>query len=104
MIEKTFSGGCQCGQVAYEVTCETLVAYICHCNECQRQTASAFAISVPIEMDGLRITGELSSYDRPAHSGATTKCFFCSSCGTDEGLSSVFEVSRADNPEGWDNG
>jgi len=82
MTEKTFSGGCQCGQVAYEVTCETFVAYICHCNECQRQTASAFAISIPIEMDGLRITGELNSYDRPAHSGATTKCFFCSSCGT----------------------
>ena len=77
-----FSGGCQCGQVKYEIACDELVAYACHCNECQKQTASAFALSVPVKLDELHITGELKSYERSAHSGAITKCLFCPGCGT----------------------
>lgn len=77
-----FSGGCQCEQVKYEVSCDELVAYACHCKECQKQTSSAFAISVPLKLDDLRIKGELMSYERPAHSGAITECLFCPDCGT----------------------
>lgn len=82
MSKETFSGGCQCGQVRYKICQETLIAYACHCIECQRQTASAFALSVPIELDAFCVDGSLTAYDRPAHSGATTKCHFCSNCGT----------------------
>ena len=82
MVKQSFSGGCQCGQVEYEITREKLGSYICHCEECKKQSASAFAISVPVHLSELSLTGSLNSYDRPAHSGAITHCWFCSSCGT----------------------
>src|SRR5271167_4851648 len=40
-------GGCQCGAVRFQIAANRLVAYACHCLECQKQSASAFGISVP---------------------------------------------------------
>jgi hypothetical protein len=44
--EKT--GGCQCGAVRYELTGDPLPLAISHCNECQKQTARAFGMSLPV--------------------------------------------------------
>ena len=44
----THMGGCQCGAVRYTLATDKITAYACHCLECQKQSASAFAISVPI--------------------------------------------------------
>ena len=82
MTNKVISGGCQCGQVRYELCVEELISYICHCTECKKQSASAFAISVPIKSNVFEQTGEMRCYQRPAHSGATTYCHFCGACGT----------------------
>ena len=76
------SGSCQCGDIKISIKRETLVSYICHCHECQKQSASAFAISIPLNVSEVSITGKLNSYERPADSGAVTKCYFCSNCGT----------------------
>ena len=35
------TGGCQCGAVRYEIAQEPLAVYVCHCRECQKQSASA---------------------------------------------------------------
>lgn len=80
MTRKT--GSCQCGQISIKIEVERLICYICHCTECQAQSASAFAISVPLEMKDAKISGKLNAYKRPAHSGAITSCFFCADCGT----------------------
>jgi hypothetical protein len=40
------TGGCQCGAVRYEVSREPLALYVCHCRECQKQSASAFGMSL----------------------------------------------------------
>lgn len=80
MAERT--GGCQCGAVRYTTTSPRLVAYACHCRECQKQSASAFAISVPLRADDLHVTGPLTAYARATDSGTTTNCWFCARCGT----------------------
>ena len=49
MDDASYSGGCQCGQVRYEVKRDRLAVYACHCNECQKQSASAFSLSVAIQ-------------------------------------------------------
>jgi len=82
MTFKNHKGSCQCGSVKLAIIKEHLVSYICHCLECQKQAASAFAISVPLNLSDITITGKLEYYQRPAASGATTKCFFCPVCGT----------------------
>lgn len=75
-------GGCQCGAVRYELSVERLTAYACHCLECQKQSASAFAISVPVKADDLVVEGPVAAYERSTDSGSRTNCWFCSTCGT----------------------
>ncbi|BAY36106.1 glutathione-dependent formaldehyde-activating GFA [Nostoc sp. NIES-2111] len=29
-----YTGGCQCGQIRYEIRAEPLTLYVCHCKEC----------------------------------------------------------------------
>ena len=76
------SGGCQCGAVRYTIDTDQIVAYACHCLECQKQSASAFAISVPVLAKDLSIDGPMTTYERPTDSGSHTNCWFCSRCGT----------------------
>jgi len=87
------SGGCQCGAVRYRLTRETLVVYACHCRECQKQSASAFGLSVPFAREELELTGELATWRRPTDSGSVTTAYFCPACGV-----RVFHVSDR-NPE-----
>ena len=42
------AGGCQCGAIRYAITAEPGPIYVCHCRECQKQSASAFGISVSV--------------------------------------------------------
>lgn len=77
------TGGCQCGAVRYELSAEPLTLYVCHCRECQRQSAAAFGMSLRVPADGFRITrGEPKAWHRPADSGNTVACYFCPDCGT----------------------
>lgn len=75
-------GGCQCGAVRYTLAVEQIPVYACHCLECQKQSASAFGLSAPLPADALAISGPLQCYERPTDSGSTTRCWFCSVCGT----------------------
>ncbi|WP_298467031.1 GFA family protein [uncultured Erythrobacter sp.] len=78
----SFTGGCQCGAVRYRIEADTLTCYACHCRECQKQSASAFGISVPVFAASLAIEGELGMWRRPTDSGSHTDCHFCLQCGT----------------------
>ena len=75
------TGGCQCGAVRYSVE-GAKIAYCCHCTECQKQSSSAFGISVPVFESGLKIEGPLGCWTRPTDSGSYTDCHFCERCGT----------------------
>lgn len=77
-----FTGGCQCGAVRYSISTATLASYACHCRECQKQSASAFGMSVPIDKSDFSIKGALGSWERSADSGAVTRCHFCVRCGS----------------------
>ena len=76
------SGGCQCGAVRYQLQTPRPPCYICHCRECQKQSASAFAISVPVRAEDLDVTGPLEAYERATDSGSRSTCRFCATCGT----------------------
>ncbi len=48
-------GGCQCGTVRYEITDDPVALYVCHCRECQKQSSSAFGISVIVKRSEFRV-------------------------------------------------
>ena len=43
-MQLPLTGGCQCKGVRYQITAEPLTVYVCHCTECQCQSASAFVV------------------------------------------------------------
>lgn len=73
----TQHGGCQCGQVRYTLTARPHVVYCCHCTECQKQSSSAFGISVRVHAADVQIEGQVATF---VHNGAQRD--FCPSCGT----------------------
>jgi hypothetical protein len=79
----SIAGGCQCGEVRYELSAEPQAIYVCHCTECQRQSASAFGMSMPVPRAALRVTrGELREWRRTAASGHVITAFCCGNCGS----------------------
>jgi len=62
---------------------EPIAVYICHCKECQKQSASAFGISVDVARVGFQITqGTPKYWYRMTDGGRKLKCAFCSTCGS----------------------
>ena len=77
------TGGCQCGEIQYKSEGEPLALYICHCHECQKQSASAFGISLDVPRTGFHIThGTPKYWNRSTGEGQTLKCAFCPTCGS----------------------
>src|SRR5262245_3628287 len=76
-------GGCQCGRVRYRMEGEPLGLAVCHCIECQRQSGSAFGMSLAIRRNGFRLlSGELREFTTVCDSGRMKRCTFCAKCGT----------------------
>ena len=79
---ESLEGGCQCGFVRYRVQGEPLRLNVCHCKDCQRQSGSAFGMSLVVRPDSLELThGELKTFEIQADSGRTKVCAFCPECG-----------------------
>ena len=78
-----YSGGCQCGQVRYEIQAEPLTLYVCHCKECQKQSSSAFGMSMPVPREAVTvIKGQPKQWKRISDNGREVSCSFCGNCGT----------------------
>jgi hypothetical protein len=72
-----WAGGCRCGRVRIAVSAPPLLAAACHCNGCQRMSASAYSLSLAIPVEGFVVTqGE------PVVGGlqGATRHFFCPFC------------------------
>lgn len=49
-------GGCRCGAVRFRLTAAPILTMACHCQGCQRMTASAYSLSAAIPAEGFEIT------------------------------------------------
>ncbi len=75
-------GGCLCGAVRYEADWPPMMVATCSCKNCQKQAGSALSILAVLPQSGLRVTGELTTYNDIAKSGNTVYRKFCGSCGS----------------------
>ena len=77
------TGGCHCGAVRYELNAPPWFVYACHCTDCQRQSGSAFNMSMPAPREAFRLTsGDPARYPRTLPSGRRSTVRFCGACGT----------------------
>ena len=82
---KVISGGCQCGAIRYELRGDSKMLYACHCTDCQKQSSSAFGMSLIVAPRNLHfVSGEdrLRSWDTRGGDGEIKRCRFCPDCGT----------------------
>jgi hypothetical protein len=76
------TGGCACGRYRYRVAGPPRTLYACHCTACQRQTGSAFGMSLPVARADFAWDGpEPARWVREAASGRQVGARFCTGCG-----------------------
>src|SRR5260370_21654609 len=75
-----YTGGCQCGSVRYVLTTEPIRLVACHCKECQRQSGSAFGMSMPVKKDSLTVTGLTNQFTRLPNTATTVTGAFYPQC------------------------
>lgn len=86
-------GSCHCNQIQFEAETDPALVSICHCNDCQKLTGTAFRLSTPALPGTFKLlTGTPKVYVKVAESGSRRAQAFCGDCG-----SQLFTYD-ADNP------
>ncbi|MDA7084989.1 GFA family protein [Pseudomonas sp. SA3-5] len=74
-------GGCSCRHVRYRMTATPLFVHACHCNWCQRESGSAFALNALIESSRVELlSGDVMMVDTPSASGKGQRIARCPRC------------------------
>jgi hypothetical protein len=83
-VPRPITGRCLCGGVTYSVDAEPVWQGVCHCSNCQRQTASAFSVIVGVPSNALAVeSSSLASFKTPSEGyQSITERRFCSACGS----------------------
>jgi len=78
------AGSCLCGSVKYLSDAEPEMTAVCHCENCQRQTGTAFSVVVGIPAASLTFDGEenLGEFLDRGDSGGAVHRHFCRNCGS----------------------
>ena len=82
-LDLPIEGGCQCGHIRYRINEQPLTLYACHCRDCQKQSSSAFGLSLWVDPKAFELVqGELRQWTAIADSGDEKHCTFCGQCGS----------------------
>jgi len=74
-------GGCLCGAVRYRFAGSPLAFYVCHCTDCQKQTGSAFGLSMIVKRDDVELLqGTPQMFQVQVSGGRTKRGTFCRAC------------------------
>jgi hypothetical protein len=84
--QDSIKGSCLCQSVQYSITGNDKGAVLCHCNNCQKTTGSAFANNYRYTRAQITITSgkdTIKAYeDSNTLSGNVLTRWFCSNCGS----------------------
>jgi hypothetical protein len=90
---------CACGAVSVDVHGPVYSMFLCSCEDCQKATGTGHSAVAIFDSDAVTVTGETSSFNRQAASGATFTRTFCPRCGTPiHGKSSRGELAVGPEP------
>jgi hypothetical protein len=82
-VRLPLTGGCFCGACRYELSAPPYLVYACHCTDCQRQSGSAFNMTMPAPAAAFRVTqGQPARFERTTARGRKTVVRFCGACGS----------------------
>ena len=105
-MSQSYTGGCACGAVRYEVLGEPILMVDCQCRQCQRESGTGNSSSLTFQAAEVKLHGEAQHWDFVGDSGIAKSRGFCPHCGspvyiTFPQMPDVFNVrvGSLDNPE-----
>jgi hypothetical protein len=82
-MPKSFTGGCECGAIRYEVDAEPIAMFNCHCRDCQRASGGPYTGVVYMPAKAVKITkGSPRYYTTLSEAMGVNKRGFCPDCGS----------------------
>lgn len=80
MVTLPQPGGCVCGGVRYSLKAAPLLAFACHCHDCQKRSGSAFSMPVIVRSADLDVTGAIEIEKLATRSGRQIDHTLCARC------------------------
>lgn len=81
-MAQSYTGGCACGSVRYEIAAESVMAGHCQCRDCQHASGGGHASMLMFPADAIKITGTAKYHQVRADSGNMVNRGFCPDCGS----------------------
>jgi hypothetical protein len=81
-MSESYTGGCACGAIRYEIPGEPVVSIDCQCRDCQRESGTGHGSHLTFLREGVKLTGEGKHWDMVGDSGNVKTRSFCAECGT----------------------
>jgi hypothetical protein len=105
-MTQSFTGGCACGALRYEIAGEPAAMLHCHCRQCQRDSGTGHQSHATFVGAAVITTGQATVWNAVGDGGTRKARGFCPTCGSPVHLTfpdmpDVFIVSAAslDDPE-----
>ena len=82
-MSESYTGGCACGAIRYEISAEPMVSNDCQCGDCQHTSGTGHGsyLTFPRRAD-VKLTGKATHWDVAGDSGNVKTRGFCPACGS----------------------
>lgn len=82
-MSATYTGGCACGAVRYEIAAQPIFANHCQCRDCQQTSGTGHGsyLTFPSRAQ-VKLAGKATHWDAVADSGNVKTRGFCPACGS----------------------
>ncbi|SFP83099.1 Uncharacterized conserved protein [Variovorax sp. OK605] len=81
-MSQTYTGGCACGAIRYEISGEPIVQNHCQCRDCQHKSGTGHGSYLTFPRGGVKHSGQATLWDLAGDSGNTKTRAFCPACGS----------------------
>lgn len=81
-MNTSYTGGCACGSIRYEIDGEPIVSVDCQCRDCTRESGTGHLSHLVFQRSGVNLTGKATQWDMIADSGNKKTSAFCPTCGS----------------------
>jgi hypothetical protein len=81
-MSTSYTGGCNCGAVRYDIGAEPVMAGHCQCRDCQRESGTGHASQMAFPRAAAKVEGKATHWDKAAESGNIVTRAFCPKCGS----------------------
>ncbi|MET3493442.1 GFA family protein [Variovorax boronicumulans] len=78
----SYTGGCACGAIRYEISAEPVFQNDCQCLDCQQASGTGHGSYLTFARGGVKQTGKAALWDMVADSGNVKTRAFCPACGS----------------------